>query len=300
MRRRASSAASTMRRRDTRRSSTRARRSAFRRSLSIASDDAAAAACDELGARVQRGVVDDRRHAAPVLLDRGPRAPRSGLGQRDGVAAPRRRRPRGRAASRRSPPSGRPGSRPASRAPARSARRAGPAARGRSCTARVYERVERGDHEHRRGRGQRQQHEAEAGPERPRAEVVDRAQPADALHAEAEDLRQQRQRHERDEAQAGDQQRLGGQQGDHPPQGAVGEDVERAPPRVARRRRRRPARAGCGCPGSGWPRGGRAARAAGRRPRRRAAAAARSRRRSARRRGRARAPRALRGSRSGR
>ena len=91
--------------------------------------------------------------------------------------------------------------------------------------------------------------------------------------------------HERDDAQPGDQQRLGGQQRDHPPQrrgrrgrrasAATGCPPSRHAPRHA---------AGCACPGSGWPRAGRAARAAGRRPRRPAAAAARSRRRSARRR----------------
>ena len=85
-RRRAWSAASTMRTRETRSSSTRARRSAFSRSLSIASAAPAAAALDELRPGVELGVVDDRRDAAAVALDRGPRAARAGLGQRRPVA----------------------------------------------------------------------------------------------------------------------------------------------------------------------------------------------------------------------
>ena len=124
-----------------------------------------------------------------------------------------------------------------------SSSRTGPlgAARGASSARPIVhstrvERVERRDHQHRGRRDQREQDEPEGGAETPRAQVVDRAQAGDALHAEAQDLRQQRQRHERDDAQAGDQQRLGGQQRDHPPQGAVGEDLQRAPPRVARRR----------------------------------------------------------------
>ena len=73
----------------------------------------------ELGAGLQRRVVDDRRDAPAVALDRRPRAPGAAVGQHDGPARPRRRTPRGRAASRRSTACGRRGSRPASRVPGR-------------------------------------------------------------------------------------------------------------------------------------------------------------------------------------
>ena len=88
-----------------------------------------------------RGSCPARRRGRSPPRGGRPARPRSTRGPIPARAArpggrPRRRTPRGRAASRRWRPSGRPGSRPASRAPARSARRAAPAARGRSCTAR--------------------------------------------------------------------------------------------------------------------------------------------------------------------
>ena len=98
---------------------------------------------DELRRRVELGVVDDRRHPAPVVLDRRPRAARSrGPGAAPGARA-RPRTPRGRAASRRSTACGRRRARPAARGSAppapcggrapRACRRAPPAAgrRGR-------------------------------------------------------------------------------------------------------------------------------------------------------------------------
>ena len=157
---------------------------------------------DELGRRVQRGVVDDRRDAAAVALDRRPRAPGARLGQVDRAAGlvderlavgqpvgdrqravaealgqhlahrPARRRARGQQRARR-------------RA---TARRAAP-----SSTA---------THEHRgRQREGAAAAIAERRAERPRADEVDVAEPADALHAEADELGQQRDRHQRDDEQ---------------------------------------------------------------------------------------------------
>ena len=274
-----------MRRRDTRRSSTRARRSAFRRSLSMRQRGRRRGGVDELGARVQRGVVDDRRHPAPVVLDRRPRAPGSGLGQRDrpaglvderlAVGQPVGDRQR----------CGRPGSRPASRAPARSAPRAARAARGRSAHSTACTALEHRDASTTAaGTAKASSTRPSPGPERPRPDVVDRRRaPPTPCTPRHEQLGEQRPAaRARPRAARRSAAAWSASSGDDPPQRAVGEHVERAPPRTPASRR-----AGSG--GMCVPAAvGRAAVEAheprGTRPRRRAAAAGRSRRRSARRR----------------
>ena len=254
---------------------------------------------DELGARVERRVVDDGRYAAPVLLDGRPRASRSGLGQHDGVAGlvdeglaigqpvgdrhravaqalgqhlahrPARRSARRQQRARRSCTAacrGRRGSpppapRPPGRAPAARGR-----GRGRAATA-PGSRWCRG----RRRPGRR-------GSGSPRAAPAGRAPRRTGRRSAAAWWRAAR------------PSATGPGLRGRPAIAATG-----CPPSPRRR-----AGAGCGCRGSGWPRGGRAGRASGRRPRRPAAAANRSRPRSARRRAPARPRRSRRGSRSAR
>ena len=226
---------------------------------------------------------------APVALDRGPRAPRAGLGQLDRAAGLVDEAPRDRAASRRS-------TRERSPRLSASSSRTGPLAggarrqqRARDRAQHAVERLERGDREH-RGRRDAARAGRGRGPGRAATGRRSRSSPRPAtpctprLRISASRTTGTSATTHRPAISSG-----GGQLRDHPPQRAVGEHVERAPPRAARRRDARRASAGSACPASGSRRAGRGARAAGRRPRRRAAAAARSRPRSARRRGRARA-----------
>ena len=94
---------------------------------------------DELGARLEVRAVDDRRDALAFVVDRRPRPVRAGLGERDRVAALRRRTPRGPAASRRSTACGR-------RCRSASASRTGaPAASEVTSSARASARIARPD-----------------------------------------------------------------------------------------------------------------------------------------------------------
>ena len=255
--------------------------------------DAGGGGVDELGRRVERGVVDDRGDAAAVALDRRPRAARA----------------RARAARRRGPASstktlavgqpvgdrhacGRRGSRRASRAPGpRGCARAARAARARATPAASAARRAR---RWRAMRGGRRQRAAARGPmstaERPRARGSRSPRPPTPCDAEARGARPStRDGHEaRRRSSASDQQRLDGERRRRTRQQlAVGERgrASAATASPAWRGRRRAA-AGCARRGSGWPaRRSTLGEARGSRRRGEQRAAGRSRRRSARRRG---------------
>jgi len=95
------------------------------------------------------------------------------------------------------------------------------------------QRVEQGEGQHGDGQRERQQHDAEPGIERPRAQVLDRAEPGDAVDRQPQHFGKQRDRDQGHRDEHDDQRRPDGQRGHHPPQRAVRQRGQRALPRAA-------------------------------------------------------------------